>query len=254
MHKYTNTPLLFLAVLGLSSACGSDSKGATANGDGDSSMTGDGDSSGDVQIDSIDTTAGEKVADANMVDDLDDNDDNIMDNDAGRVGSWYVFHDDTSTGATQTPGDPFKPTAGGADDSKYAAGTTGKGYKDYAGLAVDFNNDGKTKKAYDASKFKGITFLAKGNVDLRIGFSTVATAPKDDGGSCTAGEDKCDDSFGVNITTDKEWGKFDIPFAKLKQEGWGAKATWDAKTLLGLTFSVPENASFDFAIDDVGFF
>jgi hypothetical protein len=188
-----------------------------------------------------------------MIDDLEDNDDTILANDK-RLGSWYTYHDDESTGAEQTPGTAFKPTAGGAEDSKYAAATKGKGYKSYAGMGFDLNNDGKTVKAYDASKFKGISFLAKGDVDLRVGISTTATVNEKDGGGCTAGDDKCDDTHGVDITTDKEWGKFDIPFAKIKQEGWGQAAEFDPKTVLSVTFTVPENASFDFAIDDVGFF
>ena len=227
--------------------------GDTSTGDGDTS-TGDGDSSsGDVHIDSIEIGKGEKITEANMIDDLEDNDDTILANDK-RLGSWYTFHDDESTGGEQTPGSSFKPTAGGAEDSKYAAATKGKGYKSYAGMGFDLNNDGKTIKVYDASKFKGISFLAKGNVDLRVGISTSATVSKDGGGTCSAGADKCDDTHGVDITVEKDWAKYDIPFAKIKQTGWGEAAEFDPKTLLGISFSVPENASFDFAIDNIGFY
>jgi hypothetical protein len=227
--------------------------GDTSTGDGDTS-TGDGDTtSTNVHIDSIEIGKGEKITEANMIDDLEDNDDTILANDK-RLGSWYTYHDDESTGAEQTPGTAFKPTAGGAEDSKYAAATKGKGYKSYAGMGFDLNNDGKTVKAYDASKFKGISFLAKGNVDLRVGIATSVTVTKDSGGTCSAGADKCDDTHGVDVTVEKDWAKYDIPFAKIKQEGWGKAEDFDPATVLGISFSVPENASFDFAIDDIGFY
>ena len=230
-----------------------DGDDSTGDGDDDSAGDGDDDSSGDVYIESVDTDEGETLRDEDMIDDLEDHDDAILAQ-GGRVGSWYTFHDDESPDAEQTPGDSFVPSAGGGDDSKYAALTEGKGYKAYAGLAFDLNNDGEELRPYDVSKFKGISFLARGNVDLRVGIATLATVNSHDGGECAAGDDECDDTHGVDITADTEWGKFDIPFSKIRQEGWGQAAEFDPKSVLGVTFSVPEGATFEFAIDDVGFY
>jgi hypothetical protein len=158
-------------------ASAGDGDGDTSNGDGDGDATDDGDGGtvSDVHIDSIEIGKGEKISEANLIDDLEDGNDVILASDK-RLGSWYTYNDGDKAGE-QTPGTTFKPTSGGAEESKFAAATKGKGYKVYAGMGFDLNNDGKGAKVYDASKFKGISFLAKGNVDLRVGIATTATVP-----------------------------------------------------------------------------
>jgi hypothetical protein len=247
--------VISLALLGILSGCASSENSA---GD-EPPPSGDGDGDG-PSLDGLDLDEGETIAAENLIDDLEDKDDSIKEQD-GRQGSWYTFNDEGKGGEQSPPPDKFAVTPASGDNmSKYVAGTKGKGYKEYAGLAVDLNSDGDKASPYDASKFKGISFIARGvsgskELDLRFGVSTPATIAEGDGGECTGGDAKCDDSFGADITVDGTWQKFDIPFSLLAQEGWGDKATFDAKKIVGFTFSVPEGgAEFDFAIDNVGFY
>ena len=245
--------VISLALLALAGCASSE------NTQGEEVPGGGGDGDG-ATVEGLDLEEGETISSANLIDDLEDKDDSIKEQN-DRQGSWYTFNDEGDDGEQTPPTNKFAVSeADGDNESKYVAATKGEGWKDYAGLAVDLNSDGDKPKPYDASKFKGISFIARGvsgtkELDLRFGLSTPATIAKDDGGECTGGDSKCDDSFGADITLEKDWQKFDIPFAMLAQEGWGDKAEFDPKEIVGLTWSVPEGGTaFDFAIDNLGFY
>jgi len=209
-----------------------------------------------------------------LLDDLEDGD-GAIEEVAGRIGAWFVYNDGTASNQIPDPEKDFVAGEGGANGSMYAAVTKGSGYKEWgAGMGFDINNTGEggpsgegEKKPWDASKYAGIRFLAKGNnIPLRVGLLVSEAVDKAEGGGCTPpappttppadGEEPpgCGDSHGKSITLTGDWKEYKIAFEGLKQAGWGIKATFDAKTITSVMFDVAENVEFDVAIDELGFY
>ncbi len=198
-----------------------------------------------------------------VIDDLEDGDEGISEN-GSRVGAWYSFNDATA-GGMQEPSDAvdFKPSMDSAC-GMYAARTHGKGFKEWgAGIGLDLNaptpamGQPELRLKYDASQYTGIAFEAKGNVSIRMQIAEIATLPMMEGGSCVPGTMDgmmCEDGFGKVVALSAGWKTYQLPFAELKQEGWGWPVTFDAKTLTGLQFSCLQNLDFDFSIDNVRFY
>ena len=83
------------------------------------------------------------------------------------------------------------PQSGGANNTPYAAHTTGSGYS-FGGIGFDLNNatttpESSQSQSYNASAFSGITFWAKGTATLRVEISQKSFVPTDRGGSCSSG-------------------------------------------------------------------
>ncbi|HVK74558.1 MAG TPA: hypothetical protein VM734_14600 [Kofleriaceae bacterium] len=202
------------------------------------------------------------VGAADLIDDLDDGDDAILEAN-GRLGGWYTFNDETMTGTQMPPGTGFSPTAGGADGTPYAAGTTGSGFTEWgAGMGFDLNNPeavGMTgsRSKYDASRYKVLAFKAKGNVDVRVAVETSAVTPTDRGGSCTPSTtmgQECEDLHGVKLELTADWKEYQVPFAMMRQGGWGKPATFEPTEAIAVLFLVDKDLQFDFAVDDVRFY
>jgi len=198
-----------------------------------------------------------------MIDDLEDGDEGIAEN-GSRVGSWYSFNDGT-VGGTQEPSDKADFKAGMGGCGMFSAHTTGKGFKEWgAGIGLDLNapppamGQPDIKLAYDASQYTGIAFEAKGNSTMRFQIAEIATIPMAEGGSCppsTVEGMECENGHGKAIALTSSWKTYQVPFSELKQEeGWGLPATFDAKTITGLQWSVLQNLEFDFSIDNVRFY
>ena len=189
-----------------------------------------------------------------MIEDGEDRDDQILVR-QGRGGYTYTFVD--KAGSVITPGDTaFKMEKGGPGSSKYAAHITGKlatTGETYAGVGMDFRNP---RKPYDASRYKGVAFVAKvgpnSTTHVRLSAPDVNTDP--DGKVCTT---ECFNNFGIGVDLTEEWTRFEVAFSELKQEaGWGKPRppTVDAAKLIGLQWQVAAPGSvFDIWIDDVTF-
>ncbi|WP_437964597.1 CIA30 family protein [Sorangium sp. So ce260] len=200
-----------------------------------------------------------------MIDDMEDNDNAILAK-GGRVGYWYTFNDGTA-GATQDPppdpegtGEtPFTMTAldPARGQSTTAARSWGSGFEGWGiGFGFDLSSVEGAKAVYDASAYTGITFWAK----VGAGSSTAASVLISDastdavGGACT---DECDAWQKQLASISEEWQQFTIPFADLKQGGWGTPAATeqiDAAKLYSIQFQVGEAATFDLYIDDLAFY
>jgi hypothetical protein len=200
--------------------------------------------------------------DPTVIDDLEDGDEGIAENGA-RVGAWYSFNDGTATG-TQDPSDKvdFKPSMESAC-GMYAARTTGKGFTDWgAGIGLDLNaptpaSGPEIKLAYDASAYTGVAFEAKGNSSIRFQIAEIATVPMAEGGSCTPSDVEgmmCEDGHGKTVALSKDWKTYKVPFSELTQEGFGPMVAFDKKTITGFQWSVLQNLTFDFSIDNVRFY
>jgi hypothetical protein len=256
------------ATLSMIAACGDDGgagEGYTTNnmtGDGDGDTTGDGDGDpgdgdGDGDPGDGDGDPGGIVIDPdNMIDNFEDGDGALIPN-GGRQGYWYTFNDATE-GSTQTPAvDMVLPETGGAAGTAMAIHTTGSGFAEWgAGIGIDLNNAGDgmggngIKMPYDSSAYTGIVLMAKGNGQIRASVQIEATIPTAEGGTCAL---DCD-PHGKVLLLSEEWQQFTLPFDQLNQEGWGTAASWDASKVGGIQFKVAKDVTFDFWVDEIGFY
>jgi len=182
-----------------------------------------------------------------LIDDLEDGDTQIAKKE-GREGYWFTFAD--TEGSTIKPKGNFEAGPGGATPgSKHAARVKGKiapsGKSLFVGVGFAFLNP---KGKYDASKYKGISFWAKGPGKVRFEAPDVSTAPEGD--KCT----DCYNNFGAVLYLSAEWQRYTVPFEKMSQQpGWGDRAPEVSKSaLFGVQwqFSTP-GADYDIWVDDI---
>ncbi len=197
-----------------------------------------------------------------LIDDLEDGDDAISEAN-GRMGGWYTFNDETAAGTQIPPAASFAPTTGGAGGSAFAAGTSGTGFTVWgAGMGFDLNNPsavGQTgpRAAYDASRYQSVAFKARGNVPIQVSVEIVGVTPTDRGGTCvpsTTMGDECDDLHGTLVDLTPEWKDYTIPFARLRQGGWGRAVPFAATDATAVLFQADKDLTFDFAVDDIRFY
>jgi hypothetical protein len=176
----------------------------------------------------------------------------------GRNGYWYTFVDGTGSDVSPLPGSmggTFELAEGGAQGSPYAVraqGTVGDTNDPFAGVGLNFTDP---KAPYDASKYRGITFMAKkgpGSVaKVRVKVPDINTDP--DGKVCSG----CYNDFSRDIELTSEWTRYTILFDRLKQlEPWGdpIMARLDTSAIYAIQFHVKvPGARFDIWLDDVQF-
>jgi hypothetical protein len=187
-----------------------------------------------------------------MVENAEDRNDQVLLR-GGRSGYIYTFLD--KAGSTINPPESsFRMEKGGAD-SKYAAHIQGKlaaSGETYGGLGMDLRYP---RKPYNASKYKGVAFVAKvakgSSPYVRFKIPDANTDP--DAKICT----ECFNDFGIGIELTEEWTRYEVPFTELKQEGgWGnpRPPSVDASKLMALQWQVTAaGTAFDIWIDDVTF-
>jgi endoglucanase len=177
----------------------------------------------------------------------------------GRGGYWYTFLDTKDNGGSEiwpmsgALGGTFEMSEGGANGTKHAArmkGSVGGGDVVYAGMGMNFVDP---KGAYDASKYRGISFWAKknpGSTDtVRLKVPDVQTDPQ--GKQCK----QCFNDHGLLLTLFDQWTLYTIPFSSMKQEDWGPKDNGiDPTGIFGIQFQVNEKgAPFDISVDEIQF-
>ncbi|HUQ07012.1 MAG TPA: hypothetical protein VM261_31185 [Kofleriaceae bacterium] len=197
-----------------------------------------------------------------LIDDLEDGDDAINESN-GRMGGWYTFNDESTTGNQIPPGAGFTTTTGGAEGSAFSAGTSGSGFTVWgAGMGFDLNNPeavGMTgpRSPYDASRFTSIAFKAKGNVPITVSLEIVGVTPTDRGGTCTPSTvmgEECDDLHGTLVDLTGEWKDYVVEFGQLRQGGWGKNVPFAAADVTAVLFQADKDVSFDIAVDDIRFY
>ena len=172
-----------------------------------------------------------------------------------RVGAWYTYNDKT-TGGTQTPtaGTTFAVDMTGGVNGSKCARTQGMGFTNWgAGMGFDLNNTGTAKGVYmGAGAYQGIAFQSKGS-KFRIKVLIPATTPTAEGGTCSAATG-CGDNHGKVIDATTAWTAQTVPFSALTQEGWGTAAMFTNGAIIGIQFQVAKGETFDFSIDNIGFY
>jgi hypothetical protein len=201
------------------------------------------------------TTCPDPAPNLEMIDDLNDGD-RFIPPINGRAGAWSSSHDD-SPGASMFP-DPstgFSPTK--TDDAcrKYAVYVAGDGYVLW-GANVWFG----LGSPYDASKYTGITFLAKidsgASKTMRVAFPDKDTQPE--GAICdpgvSSGATACYDHYGKQVTLSTTWEPITVRFDEVKQANWGHQGDgFDPSSIYQVLFQIPVGAKFRIWIDDVAF-
>jgi hypothetical protein len=87
---------------------------------------------------------------------------------------------------------------------------------------------------------------------VRLKMVDQQTTPIARGGTCTTMNGKCDNNFGVPLTTiSLEWQQFTVPFAMFKQESWSSEMFGAPQTtnVIGFQFQVGKT-EFDYSVDD----
>jgi endoglucanase len=184
-----------------------------------------------------------------LIDDGEDGDNRIVVR-QGRGGYWYTSID--ATGSTMEPAGTFKMGQPGHAGSKHAAhmqgkmGTTGDSF--WASIGFGFMDP---PAPYDASRYTGISFWAKGPAHIRLKVPDAYTAPA--GGHCQ----DCYNDFGIEIALTSNWERYSIPFAALAQQpNWGdPRAEVTSSELFAVQWQFgTQGRAFDIWIDDVAFF
>jgi poly(3-hydroxybutyrate) depolymerase len=108
---------------------------------------------------------------------------------------------------------------------------------------------------YDASRYAGVRFRAKGSGTFRFNVGSFANYPVSIGGSCDKPGDNCLDWPGGTGTLTGEWRTYEFPFCALKAAGWsGGTMPIDSTQLIDFFFLLPNGQSKELWIDDLAFF
>jgi hypothetical protein len=179
-----------------------------------------------------------------LLDDFEDCDGTIAAAD-GRTGMWYQYVD--KIGSTLMPA-MFMPEKGGASGSaKCMLKYKGMTVRDEAASKYGFAGAGFVfGEVLNASGYQGISFWARGTGTVRASVITLATTDMKDGGRCAAA---CGDHFGFEVKPTADWKKYEIPWDKLAQGGWGAAATFTPFEMRGFQFEFPSGTTFDVSLD-----
>jgi hypothetical protein len=174
----------------------------------------------------------------------------------GRNGGWYTYND--GTGGFQAP-DPSRFTmtlvSADATNGMYVANTYGKGFSSWgAGMGFVFNSG----CPYDASVYRGVHFFARADesASLYVMLPTAATTPIENGGTCISTEGVCYDDYEALLPFTGAWQEFYVSFQSLTQQGFGARVSFDPKTLIAVNFQTVYlgGAAFSYAVDQISFY
>jgi hypothetical protein len=187
-----------------------------------------------------------------MIDDFEDGNQAILQQ-QGRNGFWYISNDGQGM---QTPGAdaPFTPSAlvPARAGSGHGAHTYGGPFSSWGALiGAAFVSNAGTRAPYDLSAYRGFRlWLRSGGMlpaaanKVRFNLLTSATI---------VGGTLCNDHFGADIPLTSSWTQIQVPFATLKQIGFGSPmgASVDTTHALGLELLFTTNVAFDLWLDDV---
>jgi hypothetical protein len=176
----------------------------------------------------------------------------------GRQGPWHSFAESGCSNQQPPQSGPFAPQTGGANSTMYAAHSSGSGCGKFGGIGFELDNATTTPQsmqsmAYNASAYRGISFWAKGNANLRVEFGQKAFLPTENGGSCTS---SCWNVYGSRkvqgMVPMSDWKQFTVLFSELDREDGTKTPAFDPSQLISVAFK-HEGAAFDFWLDEIQF-
>jgi len=183
-----------------------------------------------------------------MIEDAEDADTRVLQRE-DRGGYWFSFVDSAGSTVEAAQGSAKMPSPG--HDSKHAARMSGhtasSGDSVYAGIGLSL---AEPRGPYDASRYDGISFWAKGPGHVRLEIPDGYTAPE--GRKCR----DCYNDFGLDLALAAGWQRYSVKFEWLSQrQGWGdPRAEIERKELYAIEwqFGTP-GRDYDIWFDDVTF-
>jgi hypothetical protein len=121
----------------------------------------------------------------------------------------------------------------------------GSGFTSWGAVAQAFFDNGPV----NLSAFSGVRFSLRASAPISVRLKVPDRQAYQGGGLCA----KCDDDFGAELAVGTAWREYVVPFASMRQEGWGSPLFMaiDGKQIYGLELLVRQNVSFDLWIDGV---
>lgn len=207
----------------------------------------------------IDTTPApppNRPAVVDVIDDMEDGDISIIETD-GRGGQWEDS-DDASGGEKMPPKvEPVTRKIAFAGDPPTSQGlhVSGSGFQQWGSVVKVALANGAP---YDASRYDGLRFFAKGSGGFYVSLSSPQTEMGFSSSDCTI----CSDHFGEQSGGDNApaqnasfWQEYRLPFASMTQQGWGdAKPALDTTQLVRIQFLFGSKAVYDLWVDDISFY
>lgn len=196
------------------------------------------------------------ASDVRLLDDFEDGDNKPFR--AFQREAWWFAADDSSAGKIFPPPDRFEavplPPEEATTKNRRAAHFTAEGFSDWGvvwGTTLRWIDDG-IRCPFNAERFVGLRFRAKGNGRVRVNFGIPETTPPEYDGVC---QERCFDTHSQVLTLTPEWQVYEVRWDRLQQGGWGSEARFDPQRLLTLNFNVqPEWMPVDVWVDDLEFF
>ncbi|MDX2020068.1 MAG: hypothetical protein SF187_07485 [Deltaproteobacteria bacterium] len=178
-----------------------------------------------------------------IIDDLEDGD-NLTGRTGGLGGNWEIWDDDSA-----------KPTASVSNTcaalGKYAMHLSTTGQTGWGASASVFFAAPPHPSPFNGSGWNAISFymaLSPNDTRPRTFRASVSTMETAWNGRCTS----CVDNFGTGVAVTGRWQRFVLPFADLRQMGWGVPpASFKLDEIV--QFHVALDQKFDVWIDHIQF-
>lgn len=124
----------------------------------------------------------------------------------------------------------------------------GSGFTAWGAVAQGFWDAGPV----DVAAFAGVRVSLRAAAPLSLRLKIADRQSHHSGGVCT----RCDDAFGAELLVGGTWREYTIPFASMRQEGWGTPQFFsiDRTRIIGVELLVRQNQVFDVWIGDVALY
>lgn len=162
----------------------------------------------------------------------------------GRNGAWYRSNDG-SDGELSVELDSSVLHVTSKDWSMWGAGI---------GVTIGPALSDAKRCYYDASRYAGIRFRAKGSGTFRFNVGTLANYPVSIGGKCDKAGENCLDWPGGTGKLTSEWKTYELPFCSLKAAGWGETSPLDPTQLIDLFILLGKGETKELWLDDLAFY
>lgn len=171
-----------------------------------------------------------------LIDNFDDGD-NVAAFEPAREAYWFTIKD-TSAGTIVPSGD-FAPSSDGYQGTR-SAHVTASGFTDWgAALVSNISHKEALRCPYNASAFKGLSFVARGSGVVRVQVMMPGVVDKEFGGTCDPGKGQvCYDNHGLDIELTPEFKTYELPWSSFEQRGYGTLVPFDEKTIIALQFAM----------------
>jgi hypothetical protein len=185
-----------------------------------------------------------------LIDDFDDGD-SVAVYEANRDAYWFTVTDGSD--GTIEPGGEFLPVAGGYRGTR-SAHVSASGYSVWgAELIINISHEGAVRCPYDASEFRGLSFVARGSGRVRVQVAMPGVVDKEYGGTCDSQAGQvCYDMHGTFIALGEKYQVYELPWDSLQQRGFGVSVPFDPKTMTAIHFAMEkEELPVDLWLDQV---